>query len=302
MSGFLLALGIALLATPGAAPVPAAPAVDLKAYLPSARDLVGWAPSGEPQHYVGEDLYTYIDGGAEIYQEYGFEQVLAQDYKNAAGRSLTLELYEMKNPEAAYGAFTFKASGKGHAVAIGQAAELEDYYLNAWKGSLVFTVVGFDDSPESLAGIQAVAKSADAKIPAAGSRPALLDRLPGAWARAAHIKYFTGVLGLFNIDAFFKGDVFKFKAGAAAEMDGDWLFLFQYADSAECLRRLVEIQKTLASDTSLKGFASTPGSGFEARMAKGQTLRGKADGELFVLALTGKGAAAAEKILAPFGR
>ena len=302
MPGILLALAIALLSGPGAGLVSGASAVDLNAYLPAARDLQGWTPSGEPQHYVGEDLYAYIDGGAEIYQEYGFEQVLAQDYKNAAGKILTLELYEMKSPEAAYGAFTFKASGKGRAIAIGQAAELEDYYLNVWKGSLVFTIVGFDESAESLAGIQAVARAADMKIPAAGSCPALMGRLPEPWGRALHVKYFTGALGLFNIDAFFKGDVFKFKAGAAAEIDGDWLFLFQYADESECRRRLAGILKALASDASLKGFSARPDGVFEGMTSKGKALRGKPAGELIALALTGKGAAAAEKILAAFGR
>jgi hypothetical protein len=302
MSGFLLALGIVLLTGPGAGPVAFSSAADLKAYLPSAQEIQGWTPNGEPQQFAGEDLYTYIDGGAEIYREYGFKQVLAQDYKNAAGRSLTLEIYEMKSPEAAYGAFTFKASGKGRAIAIGQTAELEDYYFNAWKGPIVFTVIGFDDSAESLAGIRTVAQATDRKIPASGSRPALMDRLPGAWARSPHLKYVTGVLGLFNIDAFFKGDVFKFKAGAAAERDGDWLFIFQYADEAECRLRLAEVQKTLASDGSLKRYAALPSGRFEGQTAKGRTFRGKAVGELIVLALTDKGAAAAERILAPFGR
>jgi hypothetical protein len=297
MAAVLFALALSLLGPNGAAP-----AIDLKAYLPAARDLKGWAPSGEVQHYSGEELYTYIDGGAEIFQEFGFTQVIAQDYKDAAGRSLTLELYEMKSPEAAYGAFTFKASGKGRAAAIGQAAELDDYYLNAWKGTIVFTVIGFDDSAESLAGIQAVAKAAEAKIPAAGSRPALMDRLPGAWGRAPRLKYFTGALGLFNIDPFFKGDAFKSRAGAAAEIDGEWMFLFQFADEVECRRRLAEIRTTLAADAAVKGFSSMPDGGFKGQTAKGQAFMGKPDGALIVLALTKNGGPAAEKILAAFGR
>jgi hypothetical protein len=293
MPGILLALGLALFAGLGG---------DLKSYLPAARDLPGWAPSGEPQHYVGEDLYTYIDGGAEIYQEYGFKQVLAQDYKDAGGRTLTLELYEMNSPEAAYGAFTFKSSGKGKGVAVGQAAELEDYYLNAWKGTIVLTVIGPDDSAASLAGIQAVAKAAAAKIPAAGTRPALMNRLPGDWAGTPHIKFFTGPLGLFNIDPFFKGDVFRCRAGAAAERDGDWLFLFQYADGAESLRRLAEISDRLSKDDSVPQFTALAAPEFTGRSGKGRYFRARAAGDLIVLAWTGKGAAAAEKILEPFGR
>ena len=302
MSGLLLTLGIALVVASGAEPARAVPLDDLTAYLPAAMDLRDWAPSGSPQHYVGEDLYTYIDGGAEIYQEYGFKQVLAQDYRNSAGRSVTLELYEMNTPEAAFGMYTFKAGSKGQAVKIGQTAELDDYYLNAWKGRIVLTVIGFDESAESLAGVQAVAEAAAAKIPAAGSRPELLNRLPEIWRRSPHIKYFVGILGIFNIDDFFRDDIFHFKAGAASEIDGEWLFLFQYAGRAECLSRLGEVQKTLASKASLKRFGTTTDGGFEGQTAKGKTLRGKAAGELIVLAMTGKGATAAERILAAFDR
>ena len=293
MPALLLALGLALLTGVGS---------DLKSFLPGARDLPGWTVSGEPQHYAGEDLYTYIDGGAEIYQEYGFKQVLAQDYKDAGGRTLTLELYEMKSPEAAYGAFTFKSSGKGRAVAVGQAAELEDYYLNAWKGTIVLTVIGPDDSAASLAGVQAVAKAAADKIPAAGSKPALMGRLPGEWAGAPHIKFFTGPLGLFNIDPFFKGDVFGCRAGAAAERDGDWLFLFQFADGPECLRRFAEISGRLSRDEAVKEFAALAAPEFTGRSSKGRSFRARAAGDLIVLAWSGKGPAAAEKMLEPFGR
>ncbi|MCK7482485.1 MAG: hypothetical protein M0C28_39200 [Candidatus Moduliflexus flocculans] len=57
----------------------------LRAYLPSDGAAPGWTQDGEPQEFEGEDLYTYIDGGAEIYQEYGFRRVVVQDYRNAGG-------------------------------------------------------------------------------------------------------------------------------------------------------------------------------------------------------------------------
>ncbi|MBE3111603.1 MAG: hypothetical protein IMZ46_14045, partial [Acidobacteria bacterium] len=46
----------------------------LRAYLPADNAASGWTKDGELQEYEGEDLYTYIDGGAEIYQEYGFRR------------------------------------------------------------------------------------------------------------------------------------------------------------------------------------------------------------------------------------
>ena len=52
-------------------------------YLPADNAAAGWAKDGAPQEFEGEDLYTYIDGGAEIYQEYGFRRVIVQDYEDA---------------------------------------------------------------------------------------------------------------------------------------------------------------------------------------------------------------------------
>ena len=43
-------------------------------YLPQGGEVDRWSSSEEPQHAVGEDLFLLINGGAEIYHEYGFEQ------------------------------------------------------------------------------------------------------------------------------------------------------------------------------------------------------------------------------------
>ena len=59
--------------------------------LPSAEEAGEWASEGSPAEYAGEDLYLYIDGGAEIYREYGFETVLVQDYVAGTGARLSLD-------------------------------------------------------------------------------------------------------------------------------------------------------------------------------------------------------------------
>ena len=39
---------------------------DLYKYLPDEDKIEGWKKDGSLQQYKGEDLYLYIDGGAEI--------------------------------------------------------------------------------------------------------------------------------------------------------------------------------------------------------------------------------------------
>lgn len=56
-------------------------------------------------HYAGSSLWGYIDGGADIYLEYGFQQLGIQQII-IHGDKLTVEIYRMENPEAAFGIFS----------------------------------------------------------------------------------------------------------------------------------------------------------------------------------------------------
>lgn len=175
---------------------------DLRALLPAGGEAKGWVKDGDPQEFVGEDLYTYIDGGAEIYQEYGFRRVVVQDYENASGKSVSLEIFDMENPAAAFGIFSFKRSGQGKGVAVGAGAELEDYYLNFWKGRFLVTLTGFDDSAATIEGLLALAGTVDARIAGISKSPDLIAALPEQGLKPGSAKYFKGLLGLNNVYSF----------------------------------------------------------------------------------------------------
>ena len=203
----------------------------LRGYLPGDDAVPGWTRDGEPQEYEGEDLYTYIDGGAEIYHEYGFRRVIVQDYKNAGGKSLSLEIFEMETPAAAFGMFTFKRSGKGRAVALGGGAELEAYYLNAWKGRFLMTLTGFDETPETTEGLTAVARAVDSRMRDAGdpASPPLVAALPEKGLKPGSVKYLKGLLGLNNIYPFYTARGLAFaEAVKGVYTDGAALLVLDY--------------------------------------------------------------------------
>ncbi|MGE5354402.1 MAG: DUF6599 family protein [Acidobacteriota bacterium] len=65
-------------------------------------------PSGEilrNDYFDGKSLWGYIDGGADVYLEYGFSRLRLQEvnYKN---HHFKLEIYRMKDPSAAFGIFS----------------------------------------------------------------------------------------------------------------------------------------------------------------------------------------------------
>jgi len=206
----------------------------LRVYLPQDDAAAGWTKDGDPQEYEGGDLYTYMDGGAEIYQEYGFRRVIVQDYKNAKGKSVSLEIFEMETPAAAFGMFTFKRSGGGKVIPLGAGAELEAYYLNFWKGRFLMTLTGFDDAPETIDGLTAVAGIVDAKIQDAGKdgAPALISALPEKGLRPGSVKYLKGLLGLNNIYPFYTARGLAFvDAARGVYDDGATLLILDYGSA-----------------------------------------------------------------------
>ncbi|MGE5741625.1 MAG: DUF6599 family protein [Candidatus Aminicenantes bacterium RBG_16_66_30] len=218
-----------LAAGAGAAPAPVGQDT-LAALLPGDGAVPGWSRDGALQEYVGEDLYTYIDGGAEIYQEYGFRRVVLQDYKNGAGKSVSVEIFEMETPAAAYGMFTFKRSGKGRSVPLGSGGELEDYYLNFWKGRFLATLTGFDETPATIDGLMAVARAIDSKSGERGEVPDLVGALPAAGLRTGSVKYLKGLLGLNNVYPFYTARGLDFREAVKGDYDGgSSLIVLQYA-------------------------------------------------------------------------
>lgn len=159
-------------------------------------EAAGWARDGAPEEYEGEALYIYINGGAEIYHEYGFRRVVLQDYESPLGGSVSLEIFEMGTPEAAYGMFTFKRSGKGRTVPLGNGSELESYYLNFWKGRYLVTLTGFDEEPATVEGLLGIGRAVDARIRDSGAEPGLVKALPAQGLRPGSVRYIRGLLGL----------------------------------------------------------------------------------------------------------
>ncbi|MCK4819630.1 hypothetical protein KA005_27945, partial [bacterium] len=140
-------------------------------------------------------MFLYINGGAEIYHENGFKQVIVQDFRNKIRKSISVEIFEMLDSESAYGIYTFKTSTEGKELSLGDKAQLEDYYMNLWKGSFLVTLTGFDEDEETVRGLQEIARAVEAKIKIKGKKPLLVPMLPEKDLVKPSIKYFKGNLG-----------------------------------------------------------------------------------------------------------
>jgi hypothetical protein len=246
---------------------------DLNKYLPGTDETGEWKEDGSPQEYKGEDLYSYINGGAEIFHEYGFKQVIVQDYTRKNGKSIALEIFEMESAKSAYGIYTFKTSTEGKELALGDKAQLADYYLNFWKGEFVVTLIGFDEDEETVKGLQKIARAVDTKIKSRGREPAFVSLLPEKDLIEQSIKYFKGNLGLYNSYPFFTQDVFRLKKGIKGDYKTEYsVFIISYKDSKENPSRFNDVKKNFEESPRYKDFRSVDEKLFQVEDGKGKLV------------------------------
>jgi hypothetical protein len=109
-------------------------------------DLLQATFSGE-RSFSETSLYGYIDGGAELFLEYGFDTLVVTELTSSHGE-IKVEVYRMRDQEAAFGIFSvsrFRCNG---------GAKLTDHYcrsayqLQVCKGPYYISIINSDGTKE----------------------------------------------------------------------------------------------------------------------------------------------------------
>jgi hypothetical protein len=166
---------------------------EIKGLLPSSADVPGITEGGRPRIYKGMKLFDYMDGGAELYYEYNFEQACVQRYQTPPGE-VTAEIYQMDLPSDAYGIYTFDT--KGEHPSIGQDATYERGLLGFWKGKYFVRV--FSENEELKETILVIGRAIAQKITEEGKRPDIVASIPSFWMKGNSLLYFRGMIALNN--------------------------------------------------------------------------------------------------------
>lgn len=166
---------------------------ELKGFLPPSNDVQGITKEGRPQVYKGEKLFDYINGGAELFYEYGFEQACVQRYQTPPGEVM-VEIYQMDLPTNAYGIYTFDTQGEH--PPIGQDATYERGLVTFWKGKYFVRI--FSENEDLKETVLVLGQAIAQKIPEEGERPDILAALPPRGVAGNSLLYFRGMIALNN--------------------------------------------------------------------------------------------------------
>jgi len=143
--------------------------------LPS--EAGGWKWDEKEMKYDSRTLFKYIDGAAELYLAYGFQNLTVRRFEKLNQPPIMVELYEMASSEDAYGVFSFEHQDE--AVGIGQGSEFGGGLLRFWKGKYFVSIYGEGEGTEAESGILKMGGAAANSIPATGPEPKLVGYIPG---------------------------------------------------------------------------------------------------------------------------
>jgi hypothetical protein len=106
-------------------------------------DLDGWTKEDDPELYSPDNLFEYIDGAADVYLSYAFEELAMVSYVSGEKRSLTVEIYRHRDLRDAFGIYSQERPQKGNFVAIGTEGYYDKGVLNFFHGRYYVKVTGF---------------------------------------------------------------------------------------------------------------------------------------------------------------
>jgi hypothetical protein len=162
--------------SPVATPVPTSPPLDLLSLLPQDGEISGWGALTEPSTFQPSNLFNLVDGQADAFFAYGFEQVSTRRYQNADGVFLNVEIWQLATSADAYG--LFHSGRAGQPAKIGVEGDSDPgrrlaFWQDRYFASINVSAAIADEILWELADKIAV------RLPPGGSPPAILAFLPG---------------------------------------------------------------------------------------------------------------------------
>ncbi len=148
----------------------------------------GFTVSGKDEIYNQNTLYNYIDGGAELYLSYGFQEAVSRRYSKADQPDIVVDVFDMGTSEDAFGVFSHGREEVDDT--FGQGSQYTQGLLLFWKDRYYVSILAHPVTPESKQAIFGIAKNINAAVPKEGALPQVLTLLPKEGLAEESVRYF----------------------------------------------------------------------------------------------------------------
>jgi hypothetical protein len=166
----------------------------------------------KPRSFSPDRLWEFIDGAADAYLAYGFEEAVSVEYAQAgAGCRALLDVYRMKDALGAFGIYTRERNPDYRFLEIGNEGYLAGMALNFWAGPYYVKITAFEDKDAVREQMGRLAAAVAAKVTSPGKEPAEAAYFPTAGQVPRSLVYIPrDVLGQSYLPSGFEA---KYRAG-----------------------------------------------------------------------------------------
>jgi hypothetical protein len=247
-------------ASPGVKPAPQAKPAGDGALMPPDSAVAGWKRAETSRVFTKADLYGYIDGGAEVFLEFGFDQLTLQKYRNRASE-MAVEIYRMSDPVASTGIYLMKCGKETRDPSFKERHTLNRHQLMFVRSRYYVTINNLSGADGMGRALLAFGAAVAGSLPP--DRPPSTLGLPAQAQVQGTLRFVRGPFSLQSIYTLGDGDILQMGGrvvGAAAnykDAGGAYtLLVVPYATPAAAKAAFGSVQKNL--DKYLKPVTSTP--------------------------------------------
>ncbi|MFW5944717.1 MAG: DUF6599 family protein [Bacteroidota bacterium] len=214
------------------------------------------AVESEKIYETPESLYEYINGGAELYLNYGFRKMARRVYKTGDGNEINVELFDMILPKNAFGVFSYSKDTAN--TNIGQGAQYIGGSLIFWQDRYFVSISARKETSKIKEEILGIGQGISEAIGTTGELPPVFSIIPErslvksskfyfhhhAWQNK--YRYITND-NVFNID----DDVNALLNQYGSPQKRHYLLIVEYPDSKKARKALKKGKKKFSE--TLKG-------------------------------------------------
>lgn len=150
-------------------------------YLIAVVDSIGLERTAEVRVFVGDSLWEYINGGAELYHVYNFVEV-ATAYYSHQGTEILADIYRFDTPEHAFGLYSMLRAETSEPVELGIDGFGSPTNAVFVKGVYVVMVTGFEQTDAVANAVEKAGTFFEHQLPGTTDLPEDFALFPSASA------------------------------------------------------------------------------------------------------------------------
>jgi hypothetical protein len=141
--------------------------------------MSGWKQDGKTQVFSPRTLYEYINGAADLYLAYEFQDLHVAEYRGEKKAGVTVEIYRHKDAIQAFGIYSQERLANAKFLDIGAQGYHEPNVLNFLAGPYYVKINGFNTGEDDEKVLMPFAKRVEEILGEKTSLPPILSSFPG---------------------------------------------------------------------------------------------------------------------------